>query len=133
MPTGTDQKYRNNFTLIHGDGARADRLIRGRRKGRRTKTAAEMVLDREIRGAFAALEDARGNVPSEAIQKIREGVQLPVGCLGRRLVEAHAAGCASPAIREIGLRIVRWIDQLCDTSGETITERVFYQGPRLCA
>ena len=130
MPDVTDRKYRNLMLIQGGARGPARIIIRGRRKGRRFKTAAEMVLDREIREAFAKLEDANGNVPSEAIQKIREGVQLPVGCLGRRLVEAHAAGCASPAIREIGMRIVRWIDQLCDTSGETITERVFFQERR---
>jgi len=104
--------------------------IRGRRKGRRFKTAAEMVLERDVRAAFAALEDAHGNVPSEAIQKIREGIQLPLGCWGRRIIEAHAAKCGHQQVRELALVALRWIDKLYESEAETITEQVFYQERR---
>jgi hypothetical protein len=123
MHTPQPKKY-PNLSVVRGGLS----SFRGRRRGRRVKTAAELVLDREIRAAFATLEDANGNVPSEAIYKIRQGVQLPLGVFGRRIVEAHAAGCDHGQVRSIGQRIVDWIDALYQTGGETVTERIYFQG-----
>lgn len=152
MTAAPDQKYRN-FQVIRGGGV-GTLPLRGRRRGRRHKTAAEMVLDRWVREEFNALVDARGKRPSEAIQKICEGVQTPLGCFGRRLVEAHSAGCTHAQVRRLWNRVGEWIDRMweqpvtadCPTPSETgdgrtvkpegnplAGGRVFYQGPRLCA
>lgn len=95
-------------------------------------TAAEMVLDREMREAFAALEARDGTVPSESIQKIREGEHWPWRVFARRIVEAHAAGVSQQNVLRTVMTMAKWVYRLYDTHGETVTESVeLFQGPRL--
>lgn len=101
MNTATTQKYRNLQVMRGGQSP-----LRGRRRGRRTCTAAEMVLNRWIQEDFNAL----GKRPSEAIQKICEGEQRPLAVFARRIIEAQAAGCNPEAIQRIAARVTEWVD-----------------------
>lgn len=110
---------------------RGHSTMRGRRRGRRVLTAAELYLDREMQTAFVSWAGRTGTVPSEAVQKIREGLQHPWRVLARRFVEAHAAGVPLPIVLRIVRTLESWLRQLYDTTGETVTEQVtYYQSPR---
>lgn len=126
MRTSGAIKYRN-FEVVRGGLS----PLRGRRRGRRMRTAAEIVLDHELRTAFVAIEGRAGTVPSEGIQKIREGEQHPWRVLARRLVEAHAAGASHAQVRRVAVALVGWVDRLYDVTGETVREFVLYQPARV--
>lgn len=101
MTTAEALKYRNMRVIRGGLSP-----LRGRRRGRRTRTAAELVLERWVREEFNAL----GKRPSEAIQKICEGEQRPLAVFGRRIIEAKIAGCDPESIRRIARRVIEWVD-----------------------
>lgn len=123
------EKYRN-LTLIQGGGSKGRIVLRGRRRGRRTKTAAEIVLERWTREEFNRLTDRDGNRPSEAIQKICEGEQFPLNYFARRMVEAQAAGCTHEQVRQLWSRVGYWLEKLFEAPASTgMPERTFYQSP----
>lgn len=116
-----------NFRVLPGGVS----PFRGRRRGRRTQTAAEMVLDRDMHTASCALVGRDGNVASESIQKIRTRQHWPWRVMARRIIEAHAAGVPHRAVRQFVLTMLAWVDRLYDTKGETVAEHITYhQGPR---
>lgn len=129
MTAGTAKKYGNGFSLIRG----GQYPMRGRRRGRRTLTAAELVLDRDMHTAFVQLLTPTGQVPSIGVQRVREREQHPWRFLARRIIEAHATGVEHSKVRAILLAMLAWVDRLYATDVETTSERVFFQSPRRCA
>lgn len=125
VATATAEKYRNGLTVITGGRC----PLRGRRRGRRTRSAAELLLDDRMHTVFVRM----GASPSEGFEDIRRRRQHPWRVLARRIVEAHAAKVEHARVRAVAVELLGWIDQLYDTSGETITERIYYQSPRRCA
>jgi hypothetical protein len=122
VETPNEQKYQFHPELTVLRGGKTQ--VRGRRRGRRTRTAAEMALDVRMHTAAVQVETVLGTVPSMGWQQIRCGAQHPHRIIARRIVEAHAA--------QVPLhRVLAWIDalrtwatQLYDVSGETVIERV---------
>lgn len=90
--------------------------IRGRRRAWRVKSAEEMRFEREVREAFVDLATRHGRRPSEAWQKVCEGIQLPQSIFGRRITEAAKDNCSYEDLRAFGERmaqvVIAYIDSL---------------------
>jgi hypothetical protein len=115
-PNEQNYQFRSELTVLRGGKTQ----VRGRRRGRRTRTAAEMALDTQMHTAAVRVESLLGNVPSMGWQQVRCDTQHPHRVMARRIVEAHAARVSLD-------RVLAWIDtlrgwaiQLYETRGETI-------------
>lgn len=96
-------RKKGNFAIVRGG-------LYARRPGRRTRTAEEWRLDRELMSAFAAIHGEDGTVPSKGIYHIREGVQHPWRVLARRFIEARQAGAPKDQLKAVLNVMALWID-----------------------
>jgi len=78
-----------------------------KQRATRVMTSGEWSLDREIRGAFAAVKGADGTAPSTAFYNIAEHRQHPWRIIARRFVEARDAGTHPDQLLVI-LDVFRW-------------------------
>jgi hypothetical protein len=122
VETPNDEKYqfRPELTVLRGGKTQ----VRGRRRGRRTRTAAELVLDTRMHTAAVRVESFLGTVPSMGWQQVRCDTQHPHRVMARRIVEAHAARVPLDRVLAWVDTLRAWAVQLYDTRGETVTEHV---------
>lgn len=88
METAGQEKNGNRGLQLH----RGDRYARFRQQRVEVTGPEFFKLDTDVQAAFAAMEDAAGNVPSRGVQEIREHRQRPWRVLARRFRECRDAG-----------------------------------------
>ena len=116
MNTDDGQK-KGMFGVVRG--GKCD--LRGRRRGPRGRTYAEMELDRRMQTAFALLTGPDGNVPGKRAYRIREGDGFPWRVLGRAFVDFWQRRVRREQVKAIVQTLDQWTDDLYDdalTSGE---------------
>ncbi|HMC55006.1 MAG TPA: hypothetical protein VKH19_07555 [Gemmatimonadaceae bacterium] len=111
------EKNRNltNLTVVRGGKS----SVRGRRRGRRVRTAAETMLDSVMHAASVRIQTPKGTTPSTGWEDIRRLRQFPWRVPARRIIEARQGLVPVE-------RVVEWIDALRDWT------LALYDGDRSC-
>lgn len=105
MPDKSDR----NFRILRGGLYGTKQRLR-RRQLKVVGLRAELFrLDARKRLAYLRLVDANGSVPTEGIQKVREGITNPWRVEGRRYLEMKAAGVPIEDAVAVAMETVFWL------------------------
>src|SRR4051812_30543892 len=102
-------KSDRNFRILPGGLYGTKPRIRRRRLKVVGHSAELFRLDARKRLAYLRLVDSHGSVPTEGIQKVREGITNPWRVEGRRYLEMKAAGVPVEDAIAVAMETVMWL------------------------